>query len=602
MKRWIKNGILVLIIILSIGAIIFTSIYANKNLTTSNNMGGTPPSGMNSGSEPPEKPSGDNSDSSTNEPSEKSSDDNNTSTEPPEKPSNDNSTSTEPPEKPDGENNNGSAPEMPSENMGMPMSNSANLSIKYYVIFGVAGFGFTVSAVYLLMSKFNKLTFKETFVNTDKILIFILTSILLTGIITFISAYLTKNNSSNMSNPNNMGGGNISYSSPNSISEDKTYNGDEFTSTSSDENALLISGDVSVSANEITVTKTGDSDGGDNTSFYGNNSGVLAKDGASVYIDSATIETNATGANGVFSYGGSATTNNSSSDGTSITINNSKITTAKDNSGGVMVTGGGVLYGNNLEINTAGTSSAAIRSDRGGGTLVIKGGKYTTTGKGSPSIYSTANITVSDATLTSKKSEGIVIEGKNSVTVDNVTLTDTNNELNGLSTTYKNIFLYQSMSGDASVGSAEFTSKNSTITTNKGDTFYITNTSATINLENNTFKNNDKSGAFLRIEAGSWGTNGSNGGDVTLNLTKQTVSGNILVDNISTLSISMTNSTYEGTINGDNTAKSITLKLDKTSKIKLTGDTYITSLDNADTTNSNIDLNGYKLYINGKSI
>ena len=59
---------------------------------------------------------------------------------------------------------------------------------------------------------------------------------------------------------------------------------------------------------------------------------------------------------------------------------------------------------------------------------------------------------------------------------------------------------------------------------------------------------------------------------------------------------------YEKTINGDNTTKSITLKLDKNSNIKLTGDTYITSLDNADTTNSNIDLNGYKLYVNGKSI
>ena len=591
MKRWIKNGILVLVMVLCIGIIIFTGINASKNLSTNNNgMGGTPPSANNSGENtPPEMPNSNNgnNNSSTNEP--------------PEKPSGDNNESTEPPEKPDGENNS-STPEMPSNNMNAPMSNNSSLSVKYYVIFGVAGFGFTVSAVYLLMSKFNKLTFKETFVNTDKTLIFILTSILLTGVITYASSYLTKNNTSSDSKPNNMNGGSVSYSSPNSISEDKTYNGDEFTSTNSDENALLISGDVSVSASKITVTKTGDSDGGDNTSFYGNNSGVLAKDGASVYIDSATIETNATGANGVFSYGGSATTNNSSNDGTSITINNSKITTTKDNSGGVMVTGGGTLYGNNLEINTAGTSSAAIRSDRGGGTLVIKGGKYTTTGKGSPSIYSTANITVSDATLTSKKSEGIVIEGKNSVSLDNVTLTDTNNELNGLSTTYKNIFLYQSMSGDANVGNAEFTSKNSTITTNKGDTFYVTNTSATITLENNTFKNNDKTGAFLRIEAGPWGTNGSNGGNVTLNLTKQTITGDTLVDNISTLNITMTNSTYEGTINGDNIAKSITLKLDKTSKIKLTGDTYITSLENADTTNSNIDLNGYKLYVNGKSI
>lgn len=562
MKRWIKNGILIFIMILCLGIIIFTSMYSSRNLSSD----GNPPSVNNSGKNMP--------------------------------PDNDSSSTNEPPEKPDGENN-GSAPEMSNGNM----NTNASLSVKYYVIFGVAGFGFTVSAVYLLMSKFNKLSFKETFVNSDKVVIFILSSLILTGVVTFVSGYFTSNSSSsNVGGPNNMGGGSVTYSSPNSISEDKTYNGDDFKSTSSDENALLISSDVSVSASKITVNKTGDSDGGDSTSFYGNNSGVLAKDGASVYIDNSVITTDATGANGVFSYGGSATTNNSSNDGTSITINNSKITTTKDNSGGVMVTGGGSLYGNNLEINTSGISSAAIRSDRGGGTLVIKGGKYITTGKGSPSIYSTANITVSDATLTSKKSEGIVIEGKNSVSLDNVTLTDTNNELNGLSTTYKNIFLYQSMSGDASVGSAEFTSKNSTITTNKGDAFYVTNTSATISLENNTFKNNDKSGAFLKIEAGPWGTSGSNGGDVTLNLTKQSVSGNILVDKISTLFISMTNSTYEGTINGDNTAKNITLKLDKSSKIKLIGDTYITSLDNADTTNSNINLNGYKLYVNGKSI
>lgn len=587
MKRRIKNGILVVIMILCLGVIVFTGIYASKNLS-SNNMGGNPPSANTGGENTPPEMS-DNNNGSINE------NDNSSSTnKSPEKPDGD--TDKQVPEKPEGENN-GSAPEMPNDNM-----NNARLSVKYYIIFGVAGFGFTLSAVYLLMSKFNKLTFKETFFNTDKTLIFILTSVLLTGIITFASSYLVKNNSSSDNKPNNMSGSSVSYSSPNSISEDKTYNGDEFTSTNGDENALLISGDVSVSASKITVTKTGDSDVWDATSFYGNNSGVLAKDGASVYIDGATIKTDATGANGVFSYGGSSTTNNSSNDGTSITINNSKITTTKDNSGGVMVTGGGSLYGNNLEINTAGTSSAAIRSDRGGGTLVIKGGSYTTTGKGSPSMYSTANITVSDATLTAKKSEGVVIEGKNSVTLDNVTLTDTNNELNGLSTTYKNIFLYQSMSGDASVGNAEFTSKDSTITTNKGDTFYVTNTSATINLENNTFKNNDKSGAFLRIEAGTWGNSGSNGGNVTLNLTKQTINGNILADNISTLSINMKNSTYEGTINGDNTAKSLTLKLDKKSKIKLTGDSYITFLDNADTTNSNIDLNGYKLYVNGKSI
>ena len=67
--------------------------------------------------------------------------------------------------------------------------------------------------------------------------------------------------------------------------------------------------------------------------------------------------------------------------------------------------------------------------------------------------------------------------------------------------------------------------------------------------------------------------------------------------------MSLTSKSYfEGAINTDNTAKSITLKLDKNSKIKLTSNTYVTNLEDADTTYSNIDLNGYKLYANGVEI
>lgn len=58
----------------------------------------------------------------------------------------------------------------------------------------------------------------------------------------------------------------------------------------------------------------------------------------------------------------------------------------------------------------------------------------------------------------------------------------------------------------------------------------------------------------------------------------------------------------EGTINSNNKAKSIKLVLDKTPKIKLTGDSYVSSLDDSDTSYSNIDFNDYKLYVNGKAI
>lgn len=57
-------------------------------------------------------------------------------------------------------------------------------------------------------------------------------------------------------------------------------------------------------------------------------------------------------------------------------------------------------------------------------------------------------------------------------------------------------------------------------------------------------------------------------------------------------------SNYNRIINGDNTAKNIELILDKTSKIKLTGDLYVTKLTNSDSSNSNIDFNGHKLYVN----
>ena len=268
-----------------------------------------------------------------------------------------------------------------------------------------------------------------------------------------------------------------------------------------------------------------------------------------------------------------------------------------------MVAGNGNITASNLQINTKGNSSAAIRSDHGGGNILVTEGVYETNGQGSPAIYSTANIQVSDAKLVSNHSEGIIIEGKNSIKLNNVDLIDTNDTLNGKSTTYKNIFIYQSMSGDAVNGEAALTIKDSKITTNNGDTIYVTNTDANITLENNEFINNDDMGYFIRVKKDSWGIDGMNGGVVNLNLNNQSIEGNIYIDDISTLNINMSNSSYyEGTINSDNTGAKIELVLDKKSKIKLTGDSYITTINDANRAYTNIDFNGYKLYVEGTPI
>ena len=487
--------------------------------------------------------------------------------------------------------------------MEMPNEQTCQITWEFYLVFGVISLGISLIICLMVMTGCYRISLKELFTNIDKVIILLLTLIILTTIFTYSLGLITnKFFLSSNDNKITMNDNNVSYSAKYETLKDDDLSDETYESNTKDENTILVNGDVDVNMNNITVNKSGDSDGGDNTSFYGINSAILAKSGAIVIIKNSTINTNATGANGVFSYGGSSTTNNSSNDGTTVTISDSTITTTKDNSGGIMTTGGGIMNAYNLIINTSGISSAAIRTDRGGGKVNVDGGTYTTTGQGSPTIYSTADIIVSNAKLIAKASEGVVIEGKNSVTLNNVTLTDTNNKLNGKSTTYKNIFLYQSMSGDASNGTSSFTSKNSKITTNKGDTFYVTNTTAVINLENNTITNNDKSGAFLRIKKDSWGNSGSNGGNVTLKATNQLINGDIVIDSISTLTMNLKNSNFTGKINKSNSAKSIDLNIDKDTKIKLTGNSYVTSFTNEDASNSNIDFNGYKLYVNGKAI
>lgn len=59
-----------------------------------------------------------------------------------------------------------------------------------------------------------------------------------------------------------------------------------------------------------------------------------------------------------------------------------------------MTTGGGNMEAYNLDITTYGISSAAIRTDRGWKNVTVDGGNYNTKGQRSPSIYSTANISV----------------------------------------------------------------------------------------------------------------------------------------------------------------------------------------------------------------
>ena len=341
------------------------------------------------------------------------------------------------------------------------------------------------------------------------------------------------------------------------------------------------------SYHNIAVNKTGEADG-DEADFYGENAAIFATNGAVLDLNEIVVTTNGTHANGVFSYG----------EGTVVNIADSVIETTGNCSGGLMTTGGGTMNAQNLTIHTTGRSSAAIRSDRGGGAVVVDGGSYTTDGTGSPVIYSTADITVSDAYMESTASQGVVVEGKNSVTLNNVELTADNNTKNSdKSDYYQAVMIYQSMSGDAAEGEEYFTMNGGRLVNRNGDIFFVNNTKAVITLSEAEITN-ESDGVFLRAAAAGWGLEGSNGGHVDLYADSQKIEGDLLADEVSTLNLYLQNgSQLTGSINPEGQAGEVYVEVSNDSVWKLTGDSYITSLT---CEAGSIDLNGYKLYINGE--
>ncbi|MBR1582401.1 MAG: hypothetical protein IJ663_01445 [Spirochaetales bacterium] len=395
----------------------------------------------------------------------------------------------------------------------------------------------------------------------------------------------------------------VSYSGAVEITESATQSNQTYASTTSDESALLISTSEDVTITNPTVTKTGNSDGGDNCNFYGLNAAVLVKGGSTTTITGGSITSSASGANGVFSYGGNGGSNGASGDGTTVIISDTTITTTGSGSGGIMTTGGGVTYAYNLTVETSGGSSAPIRTDRGGGTVYVDGGTYTSNGLGSPAIYSTADITVENATLISNLSEGVCIEGKNSITLVNCNLTATNTKCNGNAKFLDTIMIYQSMSGDADSGTSTFSMTGGTLTSNKGHVFHVTNTTAVISLDGVTIVNNDSDGILLSVCDDGW-SGGSN--IATLNATDQTLEGTILVGSDSKLTLNLAgSSTFTGTLSGvinnasgssvSSSIGTVNVSIEAGSTWNLTADTYISSLTN----NGTVNTGSYTLYVNG---
>lgn len=364
------------------------------------------------------------------------------------------------------------------------------------------------------------------------------------------------------------------------LSDGDTILGGTYTAEGDDESVLEASGIVQASVTGAVLQKLGGSaSSADASSFRGVNAGVRVYGNAAVSLTDCEILAAAPNATGVFAY----------EDGV-IYMDNCIVNVTGGGAGGVQVAGGGTLIGQNLTVTSA--SKAAIRSDRGGGTLILDGGSYTSTvSNGCPAIYSTADITVRNADCISENSRAVIIEGKNTVTLENCTLTGIDQSTKEGSV-HANVLLYQSASGDASEGTSVFSMAGGSMTCRSGAMFYCTNTASKVYLTGAELILSED-GTLLIVSAGRWGKDGRNGGICAFAAQDQTLEGDILVDSISTLVLDLTNSSYTGAIQGEG---SVSVTMDAASTWTLTGDSYITSLSGD---LSGLNLNGYSLYVNG---
>ena len=380
------------------------------------------------------------------------------------------------------------------------------------------------------------------------------------------------------------------YSTITAVSTDQSLSNADLSSTTSDQSVVYIT-TSGLTITDSTLTKSsGDSSNTENSEFYGVNAAVLVQ-GGEVSITGGNINTNAKGANAICA----------TNDG-KVTISGTTIKSTGDSSArGLHATYGGSITATGVSISSTGGSCATLATDRGEGTVSCTNCELSTAGSGSPLIYSTGDITVSKTTGTSTGAQAVVVEGKNTATVKDSSNLKCNGIGNRNNVDQCGVMLYQSMSGDADDGISTFNCENSNIEIQSGSSvyssapmFFITNTDAFIKLNGCTFTYG--SGTFLSAKGTSeWGTSGSNGGDVILNLTNQNIVGDFVVDANSDLTINMVNSTITGKINSAKTADDLSINLDSASKITLTGNSYYTSISNSDKTGANIINGSYSL-------
>ena len=316
---------------------------------------------------------------------------------------------------------------------------------------------------------------------------------------------------------------------------DEQASGGTYTATDADQNAAVAQNGGTLTLSGAQLVKSGDDTDGDNCNFYGLNSIATAVgEGSTIKMSDTSLSATSEGSNGIFA-----------TDGATVWANNVSISTTAGNSRGLDATYGGTVIANQMTIDTQGDHCAGVATDRGGGSISLTNATLSTAGSGSPLLYSTGDIQVSNVTGEATGSQLAGMEGLNTILINDSTLSSTVTGRTASDPIADGVIIYQSTSGDAESTTGEtatFQTVNSTLSSaiTEGSMFYLTNTNAKVLVQNTTL-DFDASSAKLLYAAGNdannWGNAGSNGATVSFTARDETMSGDITADTISSVTV-----------------------------------------------------------------
>ncbi len=353
------------------------------------------------------------------------------------------------------------------------------------------------------------------------------------------------------------------------------------TSTEADETIYLIKDKAQLTLKNAQLNKdSGDSSDLVKSDSIGLNSVIVVSYTSNLKLDNTTINLKTKGSHGIYVIG----------ENTRADVSNTTISSINTNSSGLVSNETGTLNGTRLTITTKVKESPAIKT-LGLGTIKLEDSMLETNGSASPVIYAEGKASITNTTATAFGSRASIQNGESDV--EFVSSTINVSAGSGEEGIKESAFL---LYNNGKKGKSVLTIKDSSININKELPFYnkaplflFNNSNSIVNIENSI--TNYGSNNLLDITKST----------VVINAKNQNLNGNIIIDDSSTLQMNLENkTTYNGSI--PNTKSNVSIKLSKDSKISLSGDMYLTSLENEDTSNSNIITNGHHIYVNNNQL